>query len=156
MDTPEANDGLLLDLMLGKLAVYLRMCGWDAAYAGDRGLEADEVIHRVATAEDRVVVTRDRELARQATRGVLLESREVVDQVAELRSLGMQLDLCDPPIRCGRCNGILDPEPPEQTRPSYAPDDPAIACYRCRSCDQYFWKGSHWAAVRDVLEERSS
>ena len=34
------TDRLLLDVMLGKLAVYLRMCGYDAAYAGDLGVEA--------------------------------------------------------------------------------------------------------------------
>jgi len=28
-----ARDHLLLDVMLGKLATYLRMCGYDAAYA---------------------------------------------------------------------------------------------------------------------------
>jgi uncharacterized protein with PIN domain len=31
---------LLLDAMLGNLATYLRMCGYDAADATDRGVEA--------------------------------------------------------------------------------------------------------------------
>lgn len=34
------TDRLLLDVMLGKLAVYLRVCGYDTAYALGRGLEA--------------------------------------------------------------------------------------------------------------------
>ena len=40
----EPHDRLLLDAMLGKLATYLRMCGHDAAYALDRGVEADDAV----------------------------------------------------------------------------------------------------------------
>ena len=60
-------DRLLLDVMLGKLAVYLRMCGYDAAYAGDQGLEADARIREVAASEARLLLTRDRQLAAAAT-----------------------------------------------------------------------------------------
>ena len=44
------TDTLLLDLMLGKLAVYLRTCGYDAAYAGDRNVEAASRIRASASA----------------------------------------------------------------------------------------------------------
>jgi len=37
-------DRLLLDTMLGKLATYLRMCGYDAAYALDEGVESDDAL----------------------------------------------------------------------------------------------------------------
>ena len=53
------TDRLLLDVMLGKLAVYIRTCGYDAAYAGDRGLEADARIREVAASEGRLLLTRD-------------------------------------------------------------------------------------------------
>ena len=59
-------DRLLLDVMLGKLAVYLRTCGYDTAYAGDRGLEADARIREVAASEGRLLLTRDRQLAAAA------------------------------------------------------------------------------------------
>ena len=32
---------------------------------------------------------------------------------------------------------------------AYAPDDRPV--WRCPDCDQWFWKGSHWDRVADVL-----
>jgi hypothetical protein len=56
-------DRLLLDTMLGKLATYLRMCGYDAAHALDEEVESD---------------------------AVLLESRDVADQLGELADAGLR------------------------------------------------------------------
>lgn len=36
------TDRFLLDAMLGTLTTYLRMCGYDAAYALDHEIEADD------------------------------------------------------------------------------------------------------------------
>lgn len=52
---------LLLDVMCGTLATYLRMCGNDAAYALDRDVEADERLREIAADENRVLLTRDEE-----------------------------------------------------------------------------------------------
>jgi hypothetical protein len=52
----ERADALLLDVMLGKLATYLRMCGYDAAYAVERGIEADDALLARADAEGRLAV----------------------------------------------------------------------------------------------------
>ena len=100
------TDALLLDLMLGKLAVYLRTCSYDAAYAGDRNVEADARIREAAASEGRLLLTRDRQLAAAADDALLLTAREVEDQLAELREAGVQLTVADEPVRCGRCNEI--------------------------------------------------
>lgn len=150
---PESNESLLLDVMLGKLAVYLRMCGLDAAYAGDLDLVDDEVIHRLANADGRVLLSRDVELVARADSALLIESLDVADQLSELAEAGVTLEVNDPPIRCGRCNGVLEPEVPELPRPEYAPEDSDVDCYRCRACDQYFWGGSHVADLTETLAE---
>lgn len=62
-------DRLLLDAMLGKLARYLRMCGYDAAYALDRGVEADDGLREIAASEGRRLLTRDVDLAARTRRG---------------------------------------------------------------------------------------
>ncbi len=134
---------LLLDVMLGKLAVYLRICGYDAAYAGDRNIEADEAVRRVADREDRHLISRDRALIAAAADATLLSGLEISDQLAELRAAGFTLEPADPPSRCGRCNGRLRPVPSVESRPTYAPSDEAVPCWRCRRCGQYFWHGSH-------------
>jgi hypothetical protein len=145
------RDRLLLDVMLGKLARYLRMCGYDAAYALDRGIEADEDLLAVADAEGRRLVTRDRRLAERASGGVRVDAREVEDQLRELREAGFAVSLSAEPARCGRCNGAVDPVEGGESVPDYAPDPSSTACYRCRDCGQVFWKGSHWDDVRERL-----
>ncbi|PSQ18358.1 hypothetical protein BRD02_00865 [Halobacteriales archaeon QS_8_69_73] len=144
-------DRLLLDVMLGKLAVYLRMCGYDAADAGDRGVEADDRLRRLAAAEDRRLLTRDRALAARTDGAVLLTERDVVDQLAELRAAGFELALEETPARCGRCNGALEAVPPDAPTPDYAPSPATTDCWRC-DCGQVFWKGSHWDRVARALE----
>ncbi|SFP63660.1 hypothetical protein SAMN05216277_105211 [Halolamina pelagica] len=138
----------LLDVMLGKLATFLRMCGHDTAYALDRGIEADERILRLATAENRTLLTRDEQLAAQADDAILLTERDVEDQLRELRAAGVDLSLPARPRRCSNCNGELAPADADEA-PAYVPDD--TETYRCRDCGQWFWRGSHWADVRETL-----
>ena len=145
---------LLVDVMLGKLARYLRMAGYDAAYALDRDLEDDDAMLSVAAEEDRRIVTRDAALAARAKDAVLLAAREIDGQLAELRAAGFDLALSEP-ARCGRCNGVLDPVEEDETTPEYAPDPTERAVWRCRECGQYFWRGSHWDDVEERLSERS-
>ena len=145
--------------MLGKLATYLRMCGHDAAYALDRGIECDEELLVLAREENRTLLTRDRALAGRAAAElnddtapgpVLLCEREVTDQLRELRAAGFDLSLADPPTRCGRCNGRLERPAPDEPRPEYVADQDPV--WRCRDCGQWFWKGSHWNDVAKRLE----
>ena len=128
--------------MCGGLRAYLRLCGHDAAYALDRGVESDDAVAALASDEDRVVVTRDRALA-AATDGILLHERDPVDQLRELAAAGIPLEPTDVPERCGRCNGPLDRVPDDDPTPEYAPDPAEEDVWRCRDCKQCFWKGSH-------------
>jgi uncharacterized protein with PIN domain len=90
---------LLLDVMLGKLATYLRMSGHDAAYALDRGIETDEEVLALARAEDRRLLTRDADLAARVENAIPIESTDVEGQLRELRNAGVDLSL-DRPERC--------------------------------------------------------
>ncbi|MFB6152031.1 MAG: Mut7-C RNAse domain-containing protein [Haloarculaceae archaeon] len=144
---------LLLDVMLGKLATYLRMCGYDAAYAGERGIESDDALLDAARAEDRLLVTRDRELARRGDESVLLAGREIRDQLRELREEGFELALADEPRRCSACNGRLRAVDRTEPTPEYAPAPHEETVWRCADCGQHFWKGSHWDHVGETLED---
>jgi uncharacterized protein with PIN domain len=153
---------LLLDVMLGKLATYLRMCGHDAAYALDRGdatdseaeavtgIEDDGALLALAREEGRRLVTRDVDLAARAGDAILVSTTDIDEQLRELRGAGVDLSL-DRPERCGRCNGRVDPLDGGET-PAYAPDPDERRVWRCQACGQHYWKGSHWADVRERLE----
>ncbi|MFQ3319684.1 MAG: hypothetical protein ACI8UR_002178 [Natronomonas sp.] len=145
------TDRFLLDVMCGKLAVYLRMCGYDAAYAGDRGIEADDEIRREAEAEGRSLLTRDEALADRTEDAILLTKRDIEGQLAELEAADVRLELAAEPSHCGRCNGPLEAVPEDADTPDYAPDPAETDCWRCASCGQLFWKGSHWERVAETL-----
>lgn len=143
---------LLLDVMLGRLATYLRMCGYDTAYALDDGIESDGRIVEWTRREERTLVTRDRQLAAESEDAVLLESRDLLDQLQELSEAGFTLELPDKPSRCSICNTELTRVPPEVPTPAYAPEPDREDVWRCPSCGQHFWKGSHWDNVADRLD----
>ena len=150
------SDRLLLDSMLGKLATYLRMCGYDTAYVLD-GLDpaedpGDDAIAERARASGRTIFTRDRDLAAQADAALLLRSREIEEQLSELDAAGYDLTLDDEPARCGSCNGPVDAVNAGASVPGYAPDPAATECWRCSECGQVFWKGSHWEDVQSTLD----
>ncbi len=140
------DERLLLDTMLGKLATYLRMCGYDAAYAPDRGIEADDAILKLGRSEDRRVVTRDAPLAARADDPILVIGREIEEQLREVRAAGLTLELAEPG-RCSRCNGVLETVDPGEELPDDVPNPADQTVWQCRACGQYFWKGSHWDDV---------
>jgi len=144
---------LLLDAMVGKLAPYLRMCGYDAVYCLDEDIEADDLILDYAQEDGRTIVTRDRSLAARSDEAVLLESKDVRDQLREFDTAGFELELSETPERCGRCNGPVRGIDSDEETPEYAPDPTAINLWRCEECGQYFWKGSHWDDVAETLDE---
>jgi uncharacterized protein with PIN domain len=150
--TPDET-AVVVDAMLGKLATYLRMCGYDATYTGERGLDSESETLAVAATEDRLVLTRDRALAARAERSVLLTEREVEAQLAELRKVGFALELADEPARCSACNGPLERVDRTEPTPDYAPETHERPVWRCRQCGQHFWKGSHWTDVAETLDE---
>jgi hypothetical protein len=141
----------LCDAMLGKLARYLRMCGYDTAYTLDRSVEADTEIRALARRENRTIVTRDADLAARTEGAVLLTERDIEAQLSELRDAGVSLALPETPTRCGRCNGPLEPVDQSASTPADVPDPEETSVWRCERCGQHFWKGSHWDDVRRRL-----
>ncbi|PSP63037.1 hypothetical protein BRC76_03605, partial [Halobacteriales archaeon QH_8_67_36] len=126
------RDPLVLDTMLGKLATYLRMCGYDTAYALDRGAEADDALLALAETEGRRLVTRDKGLARRVPDAVLLTKRDVSDQLRELSAAGFELELSDEPVHCGTCNAPVERVGRTEPTPEYAPDPNETDIWRCR------------------------
>lgn len=146
-----APDRFLVDAMCGTLVTYLRMCGYDTAYALDRGVEADGALLDLARAENRTLLTRDRQLATGADRAIALDARDVRDQLRTLGGAGVALELPAEPRRCSDCNGTLDRVDADGERPAHAPDAGDRPVWRCVACGKQFWRGSHWDDVAATL-----
>lgn len=141
-----------MDRMLGPLVRYLRFMGYDTLAATELGMGGpgeDSALLRLAAAEGRVLLTRDRELAGRG--GVLVGGDDVLEQVAGLTRAGfvepvLRLD------RCSRCNTLLRRARAEEiTAATYLPaDGMPREFFRCNSCGRLYWAGSH----ADRLAER--
>lgn len=147
----------LADEMVGRLARYLRFVGCDTVYA--RGLSDEEILD-LARRDDRVVLTRDRALARRAPRALLLTSPTLREQWRALRSAYPELPEQIAPLRCTECNGSLeryDPVPGTDPDPKVPWDRVArgLPVYRCSRCAHLYWEGSHSAGMRLRLAEWS-
>lgn len=134
----------IADVMLGRLARWLRLMGFDVLY--DRHADDRDLI-RIARAEGRTLLTRDTHLARRKGLDdvVLIESDEVQKQLLQLRG---RLDhaAAEPTGRCDVCNGVLEEVSLREDVRSLVPEyvyRTAPSFRRCPSCGRVYWPGSH-------------
>lgn len=143
---------LLADGMLGKLAKWLRLLGYDTAY--DNTASDPELAHR-ARAEGRVLLTRDRELsARRGLRTLLIQSEILEEQVREVQdALGPPPQ---PPLsRCAVCNAVLETVSPTEISDRVPPYvlRSQNEFRRCSGCGRVYWPGSHFQGMCGQIEK---
>ncbi|MBE9507112.1 MAG: Mut7-C RNAse domain-containing protein [Chloroflexi bacterium] len=146
---------LLADGMLGRLAKWLRLMGYDTAY--DNAATDPELAHR-ARAEGRVLLTRDHELAaRRGLRTLLIQSEILEEQMQEVRdALGPPPH---PPLsRCAVCNTALEPVSPAEIADRVPPFvlRTQSEFHRCSGCGRVYWSGSHVQMMQKQLNRPTS
>ncbi len=140
------------DAMLGRLAKWLRMLGYDVEFMPD---VPDIDILRRARAESRLLLTRDTALARRAgSLGVLLHHQELKAQLRELAERGL-ITGPRPETRCPLCNVPLRPVPKETVVDRVPPYvyQTQDAFYECPRCHRIYWAGTHWQHVQATWRE---
>jgi uncharacterized protein with PIN domain len=148
----DQDPALLADAMLGRLAKWLRLLGYDTAYAEEG---SDHQIAARARAEGRILLTRDHALAqRKGISSLLVQSQVLEEQLKEvLAELGGPLPQSGP--RCTHCNVTLAEATPDQVRahvPTYVWRTHR-QFHRCPSCGRIYWPGSHWRHVERTLAQ---
>lgn len=147
----------LCDEMLQRLGRWLRAAGYDTAIA--RPGTDDRVLVRQAHTEQRLLLTRDRHMARfRNGHGcvVLLEQNSLEGVVAEL-SRRYAIDWSVKPFsRCLECNTPVVPASAAQRAqlPEGALRLSGQAWY-CPSCNKLYWDGGHVRRMRHTLENFS-
>jgi uncharacterized protein len=149
---PPRPPRFLLDVHLGRLAGYLRLLGFDTRYRNDYD---DETLARLAGEEQRILLTRDRQLLMRSAvvHGGHVWETNPEQQLAEVVARFNLAGEASPFHRCMRCNDLLEPvakasiverlEP--KTRLHY--DE----FHRCRGCDRIYWPGSHHERLRRMV-----
>jgi uncharacterized protein len=136
------------DVMLGKLARWLRALGHDTVYLRDA---PDGRLLGLALREQRRLLTRDAGLAARAGPAGLLIRAEDVD--AQLREVTEAYGLASraPLSRCLECNGTLAAREAAEVADRVPPYVRATQTqfWECEGCRRVFWAGTH---VRGILE----
>jgi uncharacterized protein len=144
------NSSFIADAMLGTLAKWLRILGYDTLF--DPALD-DYQLMRLARAEDRVLLTRDRELARRhGLRALLIESEHLDDQIRQVLA-NLDLEPGQSFSRCPICNEPLQPLDREAAR-ARVPDYVAQTHETfkiCPACQRVYWRGTHWQHMEEQL-----
>jgi uncharacterized protein with PIN domain len=144
------NCSFVADSMLGTLAKWLRILGYDTLF--DVSLD-DYQLMRLARAGGRVLLTRDRELARRrGVRTLLIESEHLEEQIRQvLTDLDLKTDQSF--SRCPVCNEPLQPLGREAARTRV----PAYVARKhetfktCPACRRVYWRGTHWQQMEEWL-----
>ena len=97
----------IADVHLGKLARKLRLLGFDTYF--ESNLEDNEII-RMSLSEDRIVLTRDKELSynHRIKQGYRILSSDPREQIREVIIRFDLLKNLNPFSRCIDCNGLIE------------------------------------------------
>jgi uncharacterized protein with PIN domain len=142
----------LADGMLGRLARWLRILGYDTAYDPQAD---DHTLAGIARAEGRILLTRDTALARRrGVQAILIESQEVTEQVRQVLA-ACHLDPSDTFSRCAVCNVPLEPidrAVAQSLVPPYVYQT-QDGFQRCPRCKRIYWRGTHWANMQAQVDD---
>ena len=141
------------DAMLGRLARWLRLLGFDCAYDSE---STDEQIVRLAVSDSRTILTRDRKLPEEwwiadiyvvreeGIRKQLVEVMQRFDLAASIRVL----------TRCNECNCSLHHVARSDVSGRVPPRVLELhdVFSECRDCERVYWEGSHAARIRTLAE----
>lgn len=158
MEGMDDQNKFIVDAMLGSLAKWLRLLGYDTLYSTSYN---DAQIISIAARAKRIMVTSDKGLYRRAIRAglraVLLPESGVTESLARLASAGLVELRVDPSkSRCPLCNGVLKEVTDKNLVRGRVPPG-ALAKYSkfyvCTRCGHVYWEGGHWRNIRRIVEE---
>ena len=147
---------LLCDQMLGSLAKWLRIFGLDTFYANSE--INDEELLNIAKQENRIVITRDKELTQQAKKQnikvvqiKITDLEEQINQVLNLVKIDKELIL----TRCTLCNSLISKIKKIDAK-GKVPEkvfDNNDNFWFCSNCNKFYWTGSHYDKINEKINK---
>jgi len=144
----------LADVMLGRLARWLRLLGFDTLYYNDI---SDNRLLRIAKEQGRFILTRDTRLVK--IKGIkdylLIKANDSFSQLLEVIDI-LKLTRFNLLSRCVKCNGmltrILDKNEIKDSVPEFVFLHFNLFL-RCSDCGKVYWDGTHPRKFREKLSE---
>lgn len=149
------NMKFLADIMIGKLAKWMKICGFDVIYAGNIKDIKKKEIENVCLNESRILLTRDTGYLKQnKIKYLFIKSNYIHEQLREVfnhfnlkaENLFQRCLICNMPIINIDKENIKDKVPPYvyQTQSFFS---------TCPSCNRIYWCGTHYQRMKDRLFE---
>lgn len=147
----------VIDGMLGSLAKWLRLLGYDALYLRNA---PDSDLLRIAQDEKRILLTKDtrllqrRQVKKSVIESLLVETDTLADQLIQVSSR-FDLELEGKRPFCSICNLSLkdaDKETARQKVPPYVYQAQERFSV-CPGCGRYYWAGTHWQSIEKKTKE---
>jgi uncharacterized protein with PIN domain len=131
------------DSMLGKLARYLRIMGYDTVYQKNY---SDQRLSELV-GEGRVLLTRSNARFSKYPDSIFIDRDLVRDQLQAVeRRIGLSRDQGKWFTRCSVCNSVLS-KPDRAAAPEHVPDFVSFSYPQqvrfCPSCRRFYWPGTH-------------
>lgn len=148
----------IADCMLGKLAKWLKILGFDTLFFSK--IEDDELL-AIAASEDRTLLTRDTGLIQKANdvESLFLDSDDWREQVRRVLQHFHLHEKVNPLSRCIDCNEALRNLPRKNAKNLVSPFvfERADFFSLCPLCGRVFWRGTHFddmeAKIQDLLNK---
>jgi hypothetical protein len=142
----------IADAMLGRLARWLRLLGFDTLYVPHI---SDSMLLRIAREQDRVILTRDTRLTRRKAiqAHLLIHANDTLKQLCEVITV-LKLKHFHTFSRCVACNGELITLREKGVVKDSVPEFVFLSVqdfYRCSECGKIYWEGSHPRKFREKL-----
>ena len=149
----------VVDCMLGKLAKWLKILGFDALFFSK--IEDDELI-AIARNQSRILLTKDTGLIQRAknVETLFLESEEWQEQIRQVMERFNLRERVDPHTRCIDCNVVLKNLPKKNAKNlvSAFVFEQADSFALCPNCGRIFWRGTHFrdmeVQIQDILKKK--
>jgi len=146
----------IADIMVGKLARYLRMAGNDVLYINN--ISDDEIL-KIAKNQERIVLTRDslmlmrKPFKNNSIKSVFIRDDGIIKQLRQIKD-DLKISLGPNLFRCLECNTELSKAQKEKLEnkvPPYVYKTQKDFLY-CPNCDKYYWRGTHYDNIKNTFK----
>ncbi len=140
------------DHMLGTLAKWLRLLGFDTYYSPP--IDDDELL-KTAWREGRTLLTRDKNIGSFDDVKILCVKSDDLDEQLKEVIEAYDLSIKDPMSRCSLCNTLIR-EVKKEGCLGKVPEgvyEHQDKFWFCEKCVKYYWAGSHWNEITMKIEK---
>jgi uncharacterized protein with PIN domain len=142
------------DCMLGRLAKWLKILGFDVLFFPKA---EDKDLVEISRREDRILLTRDSgliEKTKKRENRLFVASDDWEDQVVQVLDEYGLWDSVRPNTRCIECNRPLKPLTREGARNLVTPYvlEHATSFAVCPQCNRVYWQGTHYGDMERKIE----